>query len=743
MKRATGLLTAVVMLLLALTVMGSQVQAADDPAVTVAEMAVEAQEIWLDTPVWVEIQADEEAWFRFVPERSGTYTFYSEGDCDTVGTILDSEGYELAYSDDDGGDLDFKVSCWMEAGEVYLLQVRVWDQEASAEGFYVSVTERNEQEIWLDDPVWVELEEDGQAWFQFVPEKTGVYVFSSQGDMDTRGAVYDSGENLLDSNDDSGQDYNFAIFCHMEAGETYLLEAELYFGDAAGGFYVTLSESRVADVQVHPVTLNGYLDGYLENDGYYDENGEWVEGDTWFRYETVPEMITVSFADGTSEEYSVYEADEALGLTIYYWDDQCSDSAWQPGVHTAMAQVAGLTVEYQVTVREPVVDALGVENVMVYEGVDGYEDAGTFIYTYDPAFFVILNDGTQIHSQDGCVQIEGKYYYLYWMDEQYDEPWGLGEHEVEAWIGAYETSFTVTVVGASDRLEAPQILSCYSRQQTSVKVTWTTVDGADGYELWRSETPDDPDSWQRVKSILDGDTDRYTNQGLTEGVTYYYMVRAFVVDGDGQRICSEFSDADHMPAAVVFDGPYSNATFRIRLRWEEVGGCHGYQIWRQAEDGSWSVVKTLGDRGNVLTNDQGSTTAYSNTGLEAGKDYTYRMRAFYITEDGRKVFGAWSDEITVAVMPEAPVVTVSAGTGRAQLSWDEISGAEGYQIWMSTSEEGGYQIVKSVTDGSVTDYTKYGLESGKVYYFKIRSYVEVDGRKTFGGWSETVAVVIG
>ncbi|MBQ7345659.1 MAG: fibronectin type III domain-containing protein [Oscillospiraceae bacterium] len=292
-------------------------------------------------------------------------------------------------------------------------------------------------------------------------------------------------------------------------------------------------------------------------------------------------------------------------------------------------------------------------------------------------------------------------------------------------------------------LATPVILSCYSKLQTSVKVTWSLVEGASGYELWRSTTPDDPDSWSLTKTIMDGEKDRYTNQGLTVGQTYYYKVRAFRLDADETKVYSQFSDVDHMPAAVVFDGPYSNATFRIRLRWDQVDGAHGYQIWRLGEDGTYYIVKTLGDRGNELTDDQGATTAYSNTGLVSGGKYTYKMRAFTITEDGRKIFGAYSDEITVAVMPETPVVSGSCPkAGRAKLTWDAVDGAAGYQIWMATSEDGDYQIVKSITSGETTSYTKYDLVSGETYYFKVRAYVEVDGKKTFGGYSEIIAVTI-
>ena len=290
-------------------------------------------------------------------------------------------------------------------------------------------------------------------------------------------------------------------------------------------------------------------------------------------------------------------------------------------------------------------------------------------------------------------------------------------------------------------LPVPEILSCYSKVQTSVKVTWTLSEGAEGYELWRTTTPEDADSWIRAKTINGGAADRYTNQGLEIGTTYYYKVRAFVTDADGQRMYSDFSAVDYMPAAVVFDAPYSNSTFRIRLRWNEISGAHGYQIWRMDDNGNWAIAKTIGDRGMELTNNQGGTTAYSNVGLEAGKTYTYKMRAFRITEDGRKIFGAYSDVSSVAVMPEVPVVTVTSPKAeRVQISWDAVNGAAGYQVWMS--EVGGtYKIAKSLTDGS-TSATIYGLTGGQTYTFKVRAYTEVEGKKTFGAYSSELAIIV-
>ena len=288
--------------------------------------------------------------------------------------------------------------------------------------------------------------------------------------------------------------------------------------------------------------------------------------------------------------------------------------------------------------------------------------------------------------------------------------------------------------------QAPEIASCYSTKQTSVKVTWTAVDGVAGYEIWRTTDPDNSSSWKLTKTVNDGASVSYTNQGLEAGVTYYYKVRSFNLASDGTKVYSDFS-ADHfMPATVLFNGPYSNSTSNVRLCWKAVDGAHGYQIWRMETDGTWRVVKTIGDKGNVLTSDQGSVSAYTNTGLTAGETYTYKMRAFTILDDGRKIYGAYSDVYSVAVQPDVPTVTVTASrAGSAQISWQAVNGATGYQIWMADAATGEFKIVKSVVEGN-TSYTKYDLEKGKAYSFKVRAYAEVEGRMSFSAYSEMKSI---
>lgn len=61
---------------------------------------------------------------------------------------------------------------------------------------------------------------------------------------------------------------------------------------------------------------------------------------------------------------------------------------------------------------------------------------------------------------------------------------------------------------------------------------------------------------------------------------------------------------------------------------------------------------------------------------------------------------------------------------------------------MASSESGPYKIVKSITSGDISAYTKYELISGETCYFIIRAYAEVDGKKTVSVYFSPVSVIV-
>ena len=73
-------------------------------------------------------------------------------------------------------------------------------------------------------------------------------------------------------------------------------------------------------------------------------------------------------------------------------------------------------------------------------------------------------------------------------------------------------------------------------------------------------------------------------------------------------------------------------------------------------------------------------------------------------------------------------VTVSAVT----LSWQSVTGADGYEIYRSNSKTSGFKLLKAVSGQSKTTYSDSGLLSGTSYYYKIAAYKKIDGKNRTG-----------
>lgn len=83
----------------------------------------------------------------------------------------------------------------------------------------------------------------------------------------------------------------------------------------------------------------------------------------------------------------------------------------------------------------------------------------------------------------------------------------------------------------------------------------------------------------------------------------------------------------------------------------------------------------------------------------------------------------------VVTAPATPTVTeIKGGTKRVKLYWKKVSGADGYNIYYSTSINGTYTKTKTISSASTLKYVKKSLTQNMSYYFKITAY-RIDGTK--------------
>ena len=258
-----------------------------------------------------------------------------------------------------------------------------------------------------------------------------------------------------------------------------------------------------------------------------------------------------------------------------------------------------------------------------------------------------------------------------------------------------------------------------SNSYSSNKVTWSPAEKVDGYEVYRATSESGTYYLRTTRS-----TTSYTNTALTTGKTYYYKVRAYKIV-DGEKLYGDFSEiVSSKPQLSSTTAKVSSASYNSnKVTWNSVSGASGYEVYRATSNGGTYSLRTTR-----------STTSYTNTELTTGKTYYYKVRPYRLV-DGKKVYGDFSVVVSSSPKLTTPSVTLSAGYKKATVKWNKISGASGYEIYRSSSKSGTYSRVKSVTSGSTTSYTNSGLTSRKGYYYKIKAYRTVDGKKVYSSYS--------
>lgn len=91
--------------------------------------------------------------------------------------------------------------------------------------------------------------------------------------------------------------------------------------------------------------------------------------------------------------------------------------------------------------------------------------------------------------------------------------------------------------------------------------------------------------------------------------------------------------------------------------------------------------------------------------------------------------------VTINVRPAKPKISSRKATADGVvLKWKEIAGADGYTIYRRTSKGGKAVAVADVDDA--LRFTDDTAKAGKTYYYTIKAYVEVDGKKIYSSESK-------
>ena len=177
----------------------------------------------------------------------------------------------------------------------------------------------------------------------------------------------------------------------------------------------------------------------------------------------------------------------------------------------------------------------------------------------------------------------------------------------------------------------------------------------------------------------------------------------------------------------------SNSYNSNKLSWNKVTGSSGYEVLRAtSKTGTYKLVKTI---------TSGSTVSYTDKSLATGTTYYYKVRA-YRTVDKKKVYSSYSSVVSAKPVLKTPSVKLTSGSKKATIKWEKISGASGYEVYRATSKSGKYSKIKTITKNSTVSYVNSSLTKNKTYYYKVRAYRTVNGKKIYSSYSVAKSVKV-
>ncbi len=287
-------------------------------------------------------------------------------------------------------------------------------------------------------------------------------------------------------------------------------------------------------------------------------------------------------------------------------------------------------------------------------------------------------------------------------------------------------------------------------------VTAATVN-ADGTKL--KTCPCGEAVLETVYQIADAkaDKEKFTYNGKTN-----YIPDITVVDikGNKLKIVTDYtvkgdtnpgSPGNHI-ATITFRGSYAGelkveysvlperisqikvrdiTTDSMTLYWSDVFGATGYRIYQ------YDYTKK-----EYVPIKRTTKTSYTVTGLKPGTTYKFAIKTYTAKFDEKTLWSSKTrkDSFNTA-LPTPSIKVTSTKAGVATITWADISGESGYQLYYSTSKDGKYKKVKSYKANTVKA-TKSKLTKGKKYYFKVRAYNKSAGGTVYGSFSAVKSVKI-
>lgn len=258
-----------------------------------------------------------------------------------------------------------------------------------------------------------------------------------------------------------------------------------------------------------------------------------------------------------------------------------------------------------------------------------------------------------------------------------------------------------------------------------------------------------------VYTVSDATEGSATVSSLEEGKKWYFVAHTYddtdrnvakaapvaVIDNIAYNFYTAMGPATNVVSAKITAGKPKVYTLsgKTSIKLSMTGGSTGYEIYRKSGK-KWKKLATTVDN------------HYIDEGLKEKKEYSYRVRSFYLNEDTN--VKAYSDYTYVTATTDTVntimMTAVAKSSKSVKLSWNKVSGVTKYEIYRADEVSGDfskyygkystgngdtwldnykYELVKTIKKAATTSWTDKSVKAGGDYSYFIKAYYE-NGKKT-------------
>jgi len=256
------------------------------------------------------------------------------------------------------------------------------------------------------------------------------------------------------------------------------------------------------------------------------------------------------------------------------------------------------------------------------------------------------------------------------------------------------------------------------------------------YHLYRSQTAGSGYTLIHTVTTVGQTAYTYTDTGLTNGTTYFYVVRAF----DGTQ---ESEDSNEASAAPVDDPPAAPTNVAAADKPNDQGGVITVTWDRSADDGQgakdvkeYRIYRASSPYTllTTVTADGRASYSYHDTTAAAGTAFTYKVRAVDNTGESADSNEAGPVQSVDNVAPAPPTDLTAADTpndqgGSITLAWKRsaddgqgVGDVTGYRVCRKEGDHKGrpYEVIAQVAAGT-TSYVDTQVQDGTDYTYLVKA----------------------